>query len=99
MGLHFACTCVRILKVISAGRCAESNVSSMPVCVPVCSVGLYCVGEVWYTTCGALHVCVRTYVQLHVYVCMWQSVCAYVCAVWCAVGVGCYCVGGLWCIP
>ena len=70
------------------------------MCVPlsmcaVCSVGLYCVGELWYTTCSALHVCVHTYMQLHMYVCMWQCVCADVYAVRCTVGVSCYCVGGL----
>ena len=63
----------------------------------VCGVCLYWVGGLCIhthvcTTCGALHVCIRMYVQLHMYVCMCQCVCAYMCAVWCTVGVGCYCV-------
>ena len=59
--------------------------------VHVCGVCLYCVGELCIhthlcTTCGALHVCVRTYVQLHMYTCLYVAMCLClrVCSVVCS---------------
>ena len=64
--------------------CAMAHAPHVSVCVHKCYV---------HTRTYVHVVCVDVCTHTHVFVCMCQSVSVLVCAVWCTVGVGCYCVG------